>query len=373
MAALDLKEFESFNINDYLCARFSEEKYVFKWSFENFSRAEGVLYKGEYYPFSSVKNIFKVKRYLKNNIEYVVQVEIDSTSAIKCEILICNQDGKFLKAYSTTRDKRSITLDYSYGFCLEHKIMESENFLKNDSLTIIGIIKLKRQLVRESYSYCQRFSPSDYLQKLASDLNGLDVKSLSEKVQLLINGEPLQASKSILCCRSAIFANKYNIAKNSIKDLPVIVIIDDVRYTVFTGIVSFLYTGTIHGKDFQELCDLYDAANMYGIFELRDACADLLWSELTVQDTCRILILSDRHSDDYFKLSLLAYMKFHFEKIIWTSGWQNLMFENPLLAMEVIHFDGRGQIEEVKSKENPTEIPSYDPPKYKAIIIPNFS
>ncbi|GFU34264.1 speckle-type POZ protein [Trichonephila clavipes] len=375
MEVLDVKEIDSPALNNYACARFSEERYVFKWFFENVSRSGGELYKSECDPFPSVKNIFKARKYRKNSTLDVVQVDIESTSVVKCEIFFCNQDGKAFKAFSAGRDSVNITLKYYYGFYLENAMLRRENCLKDDCLTIIGIIKLKEQpSVREYYDYCPRFSsPSGYLQNLASDINGLDVQSINEKVQLLINNEPLQASKSLLCCRSAIFANKYNIAKDSNKELPVVVIIDDVRYTVFTSVVSFLYTGTVRDGNFQELCDLYDAANKYGIFELRDACGDFLWSKMTVEDACGILILSDRHDDDYLKLSLLAYVKFHFEKIIWTSGWQNMMFENPLLAMEVINFDNKArQPQEEKSKEYTKQTFSSDPPKYKTIIIPNF-
>lgn len=344
MDKLDLKAINCTKINHYVCSRFSEKRYVFKWIFENFSQSENLLYKSECFSFPYVRNTFTVKKCLKNNCIDAVQVDIDSTSDIKCEVYFSNQEGKVIKPPNTGSDSRNAKFKYCYGFCLEQEILKRENYLKNDCLTVIGVIKSKEIIIREYYSYCPRFkSPSDYLEVLASDLNGLDAQILNEKIQILINGEPMQASRCILCCRSAIIEHKYNIAKDSVKDLPVIINIDDVPYAIFTRVVSFLCTGTVHDENFQELCELYDAANKYGICELRDACGDLLWSKLTIQDACRILILSDRHDDYYLKSSLLAYFKFHFENIIWTSGWQNMMFENPLLAMEVIKMDTEEQ------------------------------
>ncbi|GBM78373.1 hypothetical protein AVEN_211704-1, partial [Araneus ventricosus] len=107
---------------------------------------------------------------------------------------------------------------------------------------------------------------STYLKTLEADLKKYSGAFSKQKVNLRVGGATEVVNKAVLCSRSPVFEKMFGNEMREHENNTVI--ITDIKMPVLRALVSFLCSGLLPDCDFDFLCDLYYAANKYGIWEL---------------------------------------------------------------------------------------------------------
>ncbi|GBL98965.1 Speckle-type POZ protein B [Araneus ventricosus] len=187
--------------------------------------------------------------------------------------------------------------------------------------------------------------------KLSTDLKALYQNSLDTDITLIAGTDKIHAHKLILTARSAIFKKIFHHNMEEAEENSVA--ITDVQFSVLQRLIEFLYTGVIvdggnKDMDFQDLYDLYYAADKYEVMDLREMVGNTLLGRIQVDNASEILILADRHNDKDLKSRVMNFIRLNFEVVANTDAWESCALHHPKLAMEVVNF----YVKKIQSNEN---------------------
>lgn len=94
--------------------------------------------------------------------------------------------------------------------------------------------------------------------------------------------------------------------KSEIKDKKLSVV--NIDFEALSELLRFVYTGRINNLDGTSL-KLMEAANKYGIVELKSICASSLMGNLTEANVKRVLELADAYGDSSLKANCINFIK----------------------------------------------------------------
>lgn len=176
---------------------------------------------------------------------------------------------------------------------------------------------------------------TNYLLECATkDLSTLLDEGPDHDVEFICGGEIFKAHKNVICCRSEVFASM--LRTDMMEGKTGQVKIQDMNGDIFRQFLKYLYTGVLPELSFDIASQFYEAADKYALVALKRQCASFLTDNLSAENACEILILSDRHSDPEFKKNVIEFMikekmPFMGEK------WDDFCKDNSTLAVEVLN------------------------------------
>lgn len=170
------------------------------------------------------------------------------------------------------------------------------------------------------------------MERLSHDFSKLFDEGPYHDVEFICGDQTIKAHKNILCSRSSVFASM--LQSDMVEGKTGQVNIQDIDSAIFRQFLKSLYTGILPKLTVDSAFQFYEASDKYGTDVVKQQCANFLTDNLSAENACDILILSDRHSDIGFKKNVMEYIIK--EKIPYVEPkWTSFCNENPILAVEV--------------------------------------
>lgn len=170
------------------------------------------------------------------------------------------------------------------------------------------------------------------MESLYRDFSKLLDEGPNHDVEFAVGDQTIKAHKNILCSRSNVFASM--LQSNMVEGKTGRVDIQDMDATHFQQFLRCLYTGMLPELTVDSAFQFYEASDKYSVDAMKKQCADFLMDNLSAENACDILVLSDQHSDTDFKNSIMEYIIK--EKIPYAGQkWKDFCKGNPILAVEV--------------------------------------
>ncbi|KAI6178578.1 hypothetical protein M3Y98_00515900 [Aphelenchoides besseyi] len=174
---------------------------------------------------------------------------------------------------------------------------------------------------------CERPLGDDYLRLLKDSIH----TDFTIRVGVL----EIQVHKAILAARSPVFAAMLthpdtNEAKTGVLN------IEDVDYAVVKEMMHFLYAGRC-SPDMPEMAsELLIAADKYRLEDLKSDCEKILIQNLTLAESCNVLILADTFNAEKLKQRALQMILHHSAEVTGTSGWEILLKDHSHLVTDIV-------------------------------------
>ncbi|KAG8193870.1 hypothetical protein JTE90_011430 [Oedothorax gibbosus] len=146
-------------------------------------------------------------------------------------------------------------------------------------------------------------------------------------------GKSFSAHRSILAARSPVFRAMFEKDEMS-EGRSGVVDIDDVDSETVDRMLVFLYGDSLQGLQWGEAASLYYVADKYAIQPLKQKCADILKTGLTVDNVCDALVLADTHSDEQLMKSVVDFIYDH-QEVVSSPKFEQLEDIKPRLTSKV--------------------------------------
>ncbi|XP_042907724.1 speckle-type POZ protein B isoform X2 [Parasteatoda tepidariorum] len=168
------------------------------------------------------------------------------------------------------------------------------------------------------------------LRELSLDFRKVLEQAIYSNIVLNVDGDNIKAHKIILQARSPVFHKMFTheTAVNPI-------VISDIGPETMKRLLNFLYTGTTDECGFEELLELYYAADKYEVISLRDSCKMELLNFLQVNNACYLFVLANRHSDEVFKNEVVQFISANFKSVVETESFDELGKDDMKLLMRL--------------------------------------
>ncbi|XP_071042904.1 speckle-type POZ protein-like A isoform X2 [Parasteatoda tepidariorum] len=143
------------------------------------------------------------------------------------------------------------------------------------------------------------------INNLSSDLKKILDQSYNTDVELSTGEENIKAHKIILQARSPVFQKMFEhdsseAAKNTVD-------VSDINPSTMKKLVKFLYSGKMEKCNFDEVAQLYYAADKYEVMSLLEDCRAELLNYLDVNNASFLLFLANRHNDSVFQEKVVQF------------------------------------------------------------------
>ncbi|KAF8767322.1 Protein maternal effect lethal 26 like protein [Argiope bruennichi] len=180
----------------------------------------------------------------------------------------------------------------------------------------------------------ERLTLKSHVDQLLNDFKRAYQHQELTDIDLVVDDKTIRAHKFVLQARSPVFRNmfEHNLSETTAGTIQ----IDDIEYTVLQALIWYLYTAVVQKLPYDDLCDLYEAADKYQVSSLQKECAEILKSMLSVDTACRILVLADLHNDSYLRQEAVDYIWSNFAKVKATEEWELTMHSHQKVASDVL-------------------------------------
>lgn len=135
------------------------------------------------------------------------------------------------------------------------------------------------------------------MESLSHDFSKLLDEGSNHDVEFIVGDQTIKAHKNILCSRSDVFASM--LQSDMVEGKTGRVYIQDMDAIIFRQFLRCLYTGLLPELTIDIAFHFYEASDKYGVDSVKKQCADFLTDNLSPENACEILVLSDRHSDEF--------------------------------------------------------------------------
>ncbi|GIY27525.1 kelch repeat and BTB domain-containing protein 4 [Caerostris darwini] len=210
--------------------------------------------------------------------------------------------------------------------------------LPNDILIVKTVIKTFGCCVitnkMEVPDVPDKLTLQSHMDRLLNDIRDAYVHQDLTDLELLVDGQSIRVHKFILQCRSPVFRTMFE--HNLSEKTDGTVEIQDVDFIVMQALVWYLYTGVVHKLPYEDLCDLYEAADKYEVSSLFRQCSEILKSFIGKDTVCRILVLADLHHDSKLREEAIQFVNCNFAKVKVTEEWQMTMKAHQNIASDVL-------------------------------------
>ncbi|GFR01235.1 speckle-type POZ protein B [Trichonephila clavata] len=217
----------------------------------------------------------------------------------------------------------------------------SSESIFGDVLTLNCCMKVTKIPETEKYYLDAESSFQNHCwQKLSQDLKFMYKNSFNADFTLEVETEEIRVNSSILAARSPVFKKMFDFDKEQHVLCPQV--ITDVPLPAMKRLVEFLYTGAVEGATkgilFEEVYDLYYAADKYEVMDLRKMCGTTLMSKASADNASQILLWADRHSDEDLKSQALNFIRLNFETVVDSDVWRHFTGNETKLANQALSF-----------------------------------
>jgi hypothetical protein len=163
-------------------------------------------------------------------------------------------------------------------------------------------------------------------------------KKFSDIILVSSEGEKIYGHKIILS-RIPYFENLFN--SHLMESFQKEISVDNISYNVLLKIVKFVYTSCCQ-IEYEDAISLYEAANYFGLDDLKKMCEEKILSIANVDNACDILMVNffnfkkaDEFNSFNLKEKIIKYMIENIQPIILTESFETLL-KNYDLALEVL-------------------------------------
>ncbi|GBO24480.1 TD and POZ domain-containing protein 4 [Araneus ventricosus] len=170
---------------------------------------------------------------------------------------------------------------------------------------------------------------SEVLKSLYTDQILCDVKLRTQM-------ETFPAHRNILSARSPVFRTMFT--SDMREKTSQFVDIPDVDADILRYMLQYVYTESLEGLHYQSAYQLYVAADMYQILDLRNKCSVFLRGELSRFNACDVLVLADVYQDKDLKTDVQNFIVKEGKNIFTSDEWKDLIKENIQLAADTMLF-----------------------------------
>ncbi|KAJ8686479.1 hypothetical protein QAD02_022273 [Eretmocerus hayati] len=141
------------------------------------------------------------------------------------------------------------------------------------------------------------------------------------------NGSGFHVHKAIISARSTVFAQLCDQSGQNI-------VLKDISYDVLKKVLEFIYKGSI--SNFQgHHCDIFCAAEKYGLPDLKDMSLKSMKGNLTVENATKVLVIAHNHESRELKEIASQFISQNALEVIKTSGYIELSERYPNLITEL--------------------------------------
>jgi len=164
---------------------------------------------------------------------------------------------------------------------------------------------------------------------LSYQLKDLFLTNLFADVNIRVGDMNIPVHKSILSARSLVFRDIFR--KTQIYEAT------GLSVSVVQQLLYYIYTGYIYTADTLLLIELYEAADLFAVSQLKVACYKLLSEcRITATNVCALLRFSSRLNLHILKNRCVDDICKHADVVIDKPSWANLKSENPILCAEIL-------------------------------------
>ncbi|GBM23461.1 Protein roadkill [Araneus ventricosus] len=192
---------------------------------------------------------------------------------------------------------------------------------------VIPLLKFSEDL---SMHYKEESLPKD----LKADLKRiLDNETLCD-VSLQVGSDVIQTHKNILSARSPVF--KAMFTKDMKETNSKTVVIEDLDSDTVRRLLLYMYTDAIHDYQWENIMNLYFAADKYEVLSLKQKCSSFLKENLSCSNVCEALFLADLHQDADLKSVVNDFLSKYESEVFASEAWKELEKNNSSLACQTL-------------------------------------
>ncbi|XP_042907719.1 uncharacterized protein [Parasteatoda tepidariorum] len=173
--------------------------------------------------------------------------------------------------------------------------------------------------VDECVIHSENLSLSNNLRELSLHFKKVLDENFYSDIVLNVDGDKIKAHKLILQARSPVFHKMFT---HEVAGNPIAIL--DIGLETMKRLLNFIYSGTTDEYGFEELLELYYAADKYEVISLRDSCKTKLLNLLQVDNACVLFALANRHSDEAFKNEVVQFISANFKSVFKTESFDEL-------------------------------------------------
>nr|XP_015916797.2 speckle-type POZ protein [Parasteatoda tepidariorum] len=178
--------------------------------------------------------------------------------------------------------------------------------------------------------HSENLSHLNNLRELSLHFKKVLDEAIYSDIVLDVDGDKIKAHKLILQARSPVFHKMFTheAAENPIA-------ISDIGFDTMKRLLNFVYTGTTDEYGFEELLELYYAADKYEVISLRDSCKIKLLDFLQVDNACVLFLAANQHSDDDFENEVVQFISADFKSVVETESFAELSKDDMKLLIRL--------------------------------------
>ncbi|GFY68313.1 TD and POZ domain-containing protein 3 [Trichonephila inaurata madagascariensis] len=288
-----------------------------------------------------------------NKLQVILKAESLKSSIFHFHLLDSSENRvEFLKQKIIFAERYD---EFFYLFSIsKEKLMKNKSlYLPNDILTLhcdcsftAGIMSEEIEkicqgcppLTQEETLECEdlesKTTSLDLIRILQENLESLYKENFLCDMKLKTKTRTFPAHKFILGARSPVFKAMFT---NDMKERnSECVNIEDLDDDTVQRMLQYMYTATVPDLQWDSACNLYTAANKYVILSLKSKCSSFLKDNLSTDNACDLLILSDMHQDEDLKSRAEEFI-LNDEEIFDTKEWKLFMKTNVPLAADLMY------------------------------------
>ncbi|KAF8771094.1 TD and POZ domain-containing protein 5 [Argiope bruennichi] len=239
--------------------------------------------------------------YLKRNsvsedlcVDFLVGKGIDYGYGIQISVLDVNGVVIASTAAGCMAELRKDILNIRNIISKNKLIINKELFIPNDTLLFKCSLVVSDGVISNDIEY---YTPnvSLVLKEKEEALNSQveEIKAIFNDANLRFGAKLYPVHKNILCSRSLVFSMIFGKDKeeNTIE-------INGMKENTLKRLLQYVYTDTVGDLQFENALDLYKAAAMYELLDLKDKCSDVLIGNFSDENSRDFQSLANEYPDE---------------------------------------------------------------------------
>ena len=281
--------------------------------------------------------------------------------ALRYRIYVKARDGQFVQ-WGETRDVVHCRDRCAYGpdvhwpghppsslgiFGLSHEELLQSEWVQNDTLTVKFEIEV-RPAKRETW---QPLSLAAEIPEptILDDTQALLEEGTCSDVQIVAQGEVIQAHSQVLCARSEVFRKQLTAGMQ--ESLSRVIVIEDCDVSTFKTFLQFLYTDRFpEVKDFvaaasssndeaeqgsPKIQSLLSVSNKYQVPRLQLWCEAKLSEQVDIAQVCGILCQAHLLQAKQLEKACLSFIKDHASQVLTLPAYADMVKKWPQIGLKV--------------------------------------
>lgn len=252
----------------------------------------------------------------------------------KYQFAILNKNGDMMDTINGNRHCFSKdSLGWGRRKFVEQAVLfdERNGLLPDDSLTIHCKVEIAAETVH--FSGHSKMSMSfDPALSLMDDMAELFKRHSYADVTFVVNKVEFPAHKAIITSRCPVFAAMFQHEMQERRTNRVA--ISDVNPQIFKELLRYIYTSKVEGLD-HVAEEMLSVSDKYCLQPLKNMCEAKMWSQLSMENSVKFLILADLHTAHHLKGAAINYINRNAKEVVKTEDWKALEKSHPHLFIDL--------------------------------------